>query len=42
MIWQIKLVIKELDFFSFMTKHKITPHCMAENKRNIADVFVEP
>lgn len=42
MIWQIKLVIKELDFFSFMTKHKIMPHCMAENKRNIADVFVEP
>ena len=42
MIWQIKLVIKELNFFSFMTKHKITSHCMAENKRNIADVFVEP
>ena len=42
MIWQIKLVIKELDFFSFMTKHKIMPRCMAKNKRNIADVFVEP
>lgn len=26
----------------FLFLHKIMPHCMAENKRNIADVFVEP